>query len=454
MPAPLLCPSELVSLSPNQRSIQKGTMAVRRFALSLLLLLTLAGAFPGAAFALGVAGFNVSRDDPKNPDSAFHFDLKPGETTEERIIIRNTSTTVQRLRIYSADATPATNGGIALKERLEEMTGLAKWISVDTEEIIQLEPGETRTVWFKLTVPKSSDSKENIAGIVVELAKAIKDNPNKQFSVNVLPRVAILITQRLPGPANLKLDIIDFGRVNELWSRPVLFGLTLKNTGNVLVRPAGKVDIYNLFGGKSDSIKLRRLSTIFPGRTAESRFQWENAPPLGYFTANISIEYGKGKAVTKRAHVLILPWWLIFIVFPLWLIARQARQRRAAKQVDNKEKTVRQAQEAMETLNRTVQSIEMPEPELVSTPVAKEQSATPDTAGPTATITEEKPKRRGRPPKKKVEETDAVTPETKPRRGRPPKKKADETAETTEAETKPKRRGRPPKKKVEETNEN
>ncbi len=425
-------------------------MAVRRFMLSLLLLLTLAGTFPGAALALGVAGFDVSRGDTKNPDSAFHFDLKPGETTEERVILRSTTDTVQRLRIYSADGTPTPSGGIALKERQDERTGLSKWIEIDAEDLIELEPWETRTIWFKLTVPKSSDSNEDIAGIVVEQAKANKADTSKQFSINLLSRVAILISQRLPGPVNLKLDIINFGRANELWSQPVLFGLTLKNTGNVLVRPKGKVDIYNLFGGKSDSIKLRRLPTIFPGRTSEVQFQWEKAPPLGYFTANVSIEYDKGKAVTKRAHILILPWWLIFIVFPLWLIARQARQRRAAKQIDDKEKTTRQAQEAMDTLNRTVQSIEMPEPEPVNTPVATERSATPDAGAPTMTVTEEKPKRRGRPPKKKVEETTEV--EAKPkRRDRPPKKKVDETAGATTTETKPKRRGRPPKKKVDET---
>ncbi len=257
-------------------------MAVRRFTLSLLLLLTLGGVFPGAALALGVAGFDLSRADAKNPDSAFHFDLKPGETTEERVIIRNTSDTVQRLRIYSADGTPATNGGIALKERTEEMTGLAKWIKIDSDQLIELEPGETRTIWFRLTVPKSSDTKEEVAGIVVEQAEAIRDDSNKQFSVNLLPRVAILVTQRLPGPANLKLDIIDFGRVNELWSRPVLFSLTLKNTGNVLVRPTGKVDIYNLFGGKSDSIRLRRLMTIFPAHSASLSMteQWQTVSRL------------------------------------------------------------------------------------------------------------------------------------------------------------------------------
>jgi hypothetical protein len=55
-------------------------------------------------------------------------------------------------------------------------------------------------------------------------------------------------------------------------------------------------------------------------------------------------------------------------------------------------------------------------------------------------------KRRGRPPKKKTEEVEAAaTP--KKRRGRPPKKKT----ETTEAGAQPKkRRGRPPKKKTEE----
>ncbi len=70
---------------------------------------------------------------------------------------------------------------------------------------------------------------------------------------------------------------------------------------------------------------------------------------------------------------------------------------------------------------------------------------------------EETPKRRrGRPPKKKTEEeTEAVAEgevAPKRKRGRPPKVKTEETTEATDEAPK-KRRGRPPKKKVEENSE-
>ena len=398
-------------------------MTLRRFTLLFLLLLVLSGAFSSTAWASKVAGFDLIRD-AENPDSAFRFDLKPGETIEDRVIIHSTTDTVQRLRVYSADGMPAMTGKIVFKEHGDEMTGLAKWIKIDSKELIELEPGESRSVWFRLTIPENSGTQEEVAGIVVERAEAGKNDTDEQASVNTRPHAALLVTQRPPGPANLILDIINFGRANGLWSRPVLFSLTLRNAGNVLVLPTGKVDLYNLFGRKSDSIKLRRLSTIFAGRTTESRFQWENTPPLGYFTAKVSIEYDKDRTVTRWAPIMILPWWLIFIIFPLLLIARQARRRWAAKQADGKDKTAR---EAMEALARTVDKIKATAPEAV-----------PTAAAPVVTATEEKPKpKRGRPPKKKAEadtaaKTAGIDPDEKPkpkRRGRPPKKKPEETTE-------------------------
>lgn len=315
--------------------------------------------WPASTFALGVAGFDIYRPNAKNPDSAFLFNLEPGQSLENRVVVKNTtSDTVQNLRVYIADGIATSNGGITLKGREEPKAGLAKWISIDSSEQIALAPAEERGITFKLRVPWSSESNEKIAGIVVERAQALKNQADKQFMINVLPRAAILITQRLPGPALERLKIVDFSQV---WAknRNKVFKLATKNTGNIHIRARGRIDIYNMFGSKSDTIRYDRMSTIFPGATGRIQSEWKNTPPIGYFTAKAVISYGKGKSDSRQISFLIFPWWVLAFLPVLWFIAREQRKRRAAKQLKKLEADqAAAAAAAMETLEETVEKIE------------------------------------------------------------------------------------------------
>jgi len=384
-------------------------------------LVLLAGlAWPAASFALGVAGFDVSRPSAKNPDGAFHFNLESGQSLEDSVVLKNTtSDTVQNLRVYIADGMATTNGGIALRGREEKKTGLAKWISIDSSEELTLAPGEERTITFRLRVPWSSKSKERIAGLVVERATAIKEPANKQFMINVLPRAAILISQRLPGPALERLKIVDF---SQTWAknRNKILGLAIKNTGNIHLRPKGRIDIYDMFGSKADTIRYDQMATIFPETTSHIKSEWKNTPAIGFFTAKALIYYGQGKSDERRITFLIFPWWVLAFLPVLWFIARGQRKRRAAKRLKKLEaEKAAGAAFPLEAPEETVEKIEpeTPAPRAAATKVVKARTraaAPAKTPKKPAAAKAEKPAKAKKAPVKKAPVKKAPVKKAKP----------------------------------------
>ncbi len=397
-----------------------------RFMMSLLLLLTMSGVFPGGVWASAAAGFDVSRPDSQNPETAFRLNLKPGGSMEDRIIIRNTSDAVLKLRVYSADSAPTTNGEIDLKKPDDQMTGLGLWIKLDAPEVVEIAPGENRSIWFKLTIPRDAEPQEQVGGIVVE-----------QTAGFPAARVEIPVRQRPPGPANIKLDIVEFRRTTGSWSRPALFGLTLKNTGNMLLKPTGRVDVSSIFGSQTGSIELDGLPTIFPGQTAELTLKWEQTPLLGYFFAQAVMEYDQDQAESERIHLLVFPWWLIFVAIALLVLWRLVRRTETGKPVDK--------EPVVESVVVTP-AAEKPTPKAKTADVEK---PTPKKRGrPPKAKTAEKPapKKRGRPPKAKADDVEKPKPK---KRGRPPKAKTEASEKATTEKPAPKKRGRPPKAKTE-----
>lgn len=300
------------------------------FLILIVALLAAVLVLPPAAPALGISGFNLSRTDQGKADSSFHFNLKPGESIEKELILKNTTTdTTQNLKIYAADALPTNNGGIALRGRFEPKKGVAKWIKLDAPEEITLGPNEERRISFKLSVPAFSDKYEKIGSIVVEGA-AKQPQPDGQFIIKVLPRVALLVYQRLPGPGitRLKITKFDWG-----WDkRNVKFDLGLRNVGDISTQPRGRINIYNIFG-KADVIPLENMKTLFPNDASEISPVWKDTPAMGYFTADVKIFYGKNWSETRKIDFLIFPWWILAILPALWLIARGQRKLRAAREL-------------------------------------------------------------------------------------------------------------------------
>jgi hypothetical protein len=119
-------------------------------------------------------------------------------------------------------------------------------------------------------------------------------------------------------------------------SKNVSFALRVENTGNVLIRPIGPVEIRNMLGQKVDTFMFNdeQQGGVFPGRTREFSFSWKGqGTGFGRYEALISPVYGAdGSQKTMAATVSfwILPMKIIgpalaalaFILFVVFIMAR------------------------------------------------------------------------------------------------------------------------------------
>lgn len=292
--------------------------------ISSLLLLSIISAPAGG---IGIGDFDLNRiDDAADlpTDSSLDLHLKKGGLYSGKILLTNLSDEETNIYLYTADAVPADNGGIAFKGRGSKQTFLASWIQLSEEEI-KLEPRQEKTVNFLIMIPPDLiDKQERVAGIIAENAKPVKSNERSQFNLNILQRAALLVSQQIPGPVIKKIDFLKFKKI--LMNNHSAFELTLKNAGNVRLDTRAKISVADPFGNDVDSLRVNNLGTILPGEREDLHIIWKNPPYFGYFTATAKVTFGDNQTAEKKIGFLIFPWWIpviaAFLLIDLVLIIR------------------------------------------------------------------------------------------------------------------------------------
>ena len=270
---------------------------------------------PLPAEGVGVGAFDISRpesaDNNQPSDASLHLKLKNGQSYKGSLYLTNLSDKPTSLFLYAADALPARNGGVALRGRQDKKIGLAKWIKFPESEV-KLNPHERRIISYTIKIPAVTPPDEYMGGIVAESAAPIKNKGSHQFAISVLQRAALIVTQRLPGPAIQKLLFLSF---TKSWIKEKLkFDLVLKNAGNIHLDPQAKIIVTDIFGNRVDYLKVPNLGTVFPGKTSNLSVMWPNPPIIGIFTANARVSYGNGKIIEQSLRFLIFPWWLLIVL--------------------------------------------------------------------------------------------------------------------------------------------
>ena len=303
---------------------------MKRILAVILLATALSLAATCVTYSLGIDTFDLSRPNGKGgkTDDTIRLRLAPGATKRDVFYVTNVGDKTVKLFVYPAGGAPAANGGVALAGRLEPRTGLAKWVTMRAYSL-SLAPKETRTVNYSITVPKAAIHEESVGGIVAELAKPVKSKAKGKMRINVLPRAAILITQRVQGPLIEKMRLLKFGRPWE--GKKIRFDFLLKNLGNVHENTGAKVNIYNyLTKRKVDTLATPNLGTVFPRRTAHLSALWVRTPLIGLYKADAKITYGRAKnrKLNGSITILIFPWWIILLIVAVILLVMWSAWRR------------------------------------------------------------------------------------------------------------------------------
>lgn len=189
---------------------------------------------------LAVGGIGGYPEKPLNPDhkSWFMYQLKPGESYEDVIVVKNTTDKEWIVDLYPADSAPSSGGGFALKQKVEDMTQMGSWIKLSSNEVL-LGAGETKKVPFEISIPPDVEIGEFSGGIMMEKIDPIEKEvarKNMGSGIRLSIRTGVRVYNVVPGDVKRELIVKDgVAALREKRDGEKFFVVTVpvENTGNI-----------------------------------------------------------------------------------------------------------------------------------------------------------------------------------------------------------------------------
>lgn len=275
--------------------------------------------------------------------------VNPGQTVNDKLSLSNLSKDAAlRVDIRVIDFTFDGNSGIP-KLYLSPNAPQTSWsikpfITLPDTKVVN--PGQTQTVNYSITVPKHQGAGSYYSAIVYSTGGTNKGNVNLSASGVTLMFVDV------PGIVKEDMGLQKFGAYNGSTNsnghytyfnltEPQRLAFDLKNNGNVAEAPSGSITLKNMWGKQVASIdkvnpnsslaiigQTRQFVTCIESTKQDLENQgYDNVgsgqckdPNLapGYYTASLDIYYGQNGNQTKEiqgtASFWYIPWWLLVII--------------------------------------------------------------------------------------------------------------------------------------------
>lgn len=237
--------------------------------------------------------------------------LDPGVSNDYKLTVENLDNNPQKFYLFTRNISGVKEGGVPIfaKDDLEK-TGyeLSDWIALSAAEIDI--PGHGKAgVSYTINVPENASPGSHLGGVFISV-----DPPKMESSgAAVGYQVANIISIRVSGEAIEKASIRQFSTSKYLYgSQNVEFSVRIENAGNVLVRPAGPLEVFNMLGNEVGTIQFNEgRAGVFPNDTREfSDIKWEgDSVGFGRYEAVLSASYGDSGA--KKTMSSTVTFWIL-----------------------------------------------------------------------------------------------------------------------------------------------
>jgi hypothetical protein len=189
----------------------------------------------------------------------------------------------------------------------------ASWITV-TPPSLELQPGATETVRYRVQVPADAVPGDYNAEILVET-----DPPGTRSGIRLVVNV--------PGEPNRQTTLVSFAARPEPMhflsydistplpvydGGPIQFQAQAENDGNFITSVTGTVEMIDQFGRGVSQVELSP-DQILPGDVGAFSATWPNPPRFGYFAARLRLE-ADGSPLEAETRLLVVPWQQVVAV--------------------------------------------------------------------------------------------------------------------------------------------
>lgn len=199
---------------------------------------------------------------------------------------------------------------ILLDDSLPVGASVRNWIG--TVQRFSLRRQETRQLDVKIAIPVDAEP----GGHYGVIRFAGKDPQLVDTGVGVTASTGLLILIRVDGAIDERLSLASFTaeqgnkRHDFFESSPITFVPRLKNEGNVHVKPVGKVEVRDMFGGLAASLSVNeKAANVLPGSIRRFESVLNKDWMIGRYTADLTLGYGTtGQAITNQITFWVIPY--------------------------------------------------------------------------------------------------------------------------------------------------
>jgi len=280
------------------------------------LLITLIGVGQAKAQAVGIQISPVKIDEL----------VEAGQVMKRSIKVKNNSDSAKTFYVSLRDfeAGDETGKPVLLEPGSKEGNFLATWVEIPAEGIT-FNPYEEKEIEFTISVPSNVGPGGYYGGIFfgTQPPKLSLQSADKGAGMSIAQQNGALILLQVKGEVFEEAKIREFRTDKELYSTPfdVNFVVRIENSGNVHVKPYGKIKITNMFGRQVNELVVNeaRGNTMPQSIRNYSNLTWSDQRGFGRYKADIGLIYGvtaneggQGiKTMVAAKYFWIMPWNII-----------------------------------------------------------------------------------------------------------------------------------------------
>lgn len=225
--------------------------------------------------------------------SYFIYKARAGQQISGRVRVLNVGARAGAVFLYATDATTGQTSGAVYESASVPKHDVGAWTSLSRRHL-NLSPGQSALVNFRLVVPSAVRGGQHLGGIVASPvlphATLTARKHKGSFHVNIRELSVLAVEVNLPGSHVPRLAIRSVRPGSQPRYQTLLIGLA--NPGLVLTKARGTLSVANSHGQRVRASRFR-LDTFVPHTAIDDPVQLHGrALPAGSYTATVTLRYG------------------------------------------------------------------------------------------------------------------------------------------------------------------
>lgn len=224
---------------------------------------------------------------------------------------------------------------------------------------VNLGPREKKDLTVTISVPEDASAGGYYGAVRFEPQLGATD-ASGQANVGLTASVGTIVLVRVPGNLTERLDLVQISAATKqddkynaksfFTSGDVAIMTRLKNSGDIHVKPFGKVQVKNMFGKVVNEFEFNNTeprANILPDSTRKFGNDLPKLRWFGRYTveANLGYSDGGGDLITARASFWYIPTVLLFLILFLllaivggiyWLVRKQQARKQHKHDVNKR----------------------------------------------------------------------------------------------------------------------